>query len=475
MSIVEKISIGVPGLDILTYGGIPKGRATLIAGRSGAGKSILGLQIACHLARVGIKTIVIAVEEEPADLATTGDALGFKFSELTASGALIVTDLTSTGETETIVTGEYDLGGLVHRVRATVEKTGAQALVLDSSTALFSERPPENQLRRMFFQLLYSLKKLGLTSVVTAEAPADYGQHTVLGVEDFVCDLVITLRNVVDGERRRRSIEVHKYRRSAHYKGEYPCTITAKGISVFPLDAPDHEVASSSNRYSSGVEGLDQMNNGGWLRDSIVLVRGPTGSGKTTIAGMYARAGAARGERVVYYGFEEPKPILLRNFENIGLPMAEIEKSGHLQIRCRYPEATSPEDLLIDLRIGLEEIKPDLIVLDSISSIEHATSAPTFRHFMIGLASLLREHGRSALLTQTIASQSEAEQAAPYLSTVCDAIVILDYTLNRPQMTRTMRVLKMRGSRHATDQHQVTIDPGGLFVSAGLPDLGASP
>lgn len=470
MTVVEKLPMGVPGLDVLTYGGIPKGRTTLIAGRSGAGKSILGLQVACHLARSGIKTIIIAVEEEPADLATTGDALGFQFSELITKGLLHVTDLTSTGDGYTAVTGEYDVSGLIHRIRATVEKTGAAALVLDSSTALFNERPSEHQLRRLFFQLVHALKTMGLTSIVTAEAPADYGQHTVLGVEDFVCDLVITLRNVVDGERRRRSIEIHKYRRSGHYKGEYPCTITAKGISVFPLDAPDHEVASSTNRYSSGVEGLDRMNLGGWLRDSIVLVRGPTGSGKTTIAGMYARAGAARGERVVYYGFEEPKPILLRNFNSIGLPMEEMEKGGNLQVRCRYPEATSPEDLLIDLRIGLEELEPDLIVLDSISSIEHATSAPTFRHFMIGLASLLREHGRSALLTQTIASHSETEQTAPYLSTVCDAILVLDYSLNRATLTRTMRVLKMRGSNHATDQHRLTIQHGGLVVTPPPPE-----
>jgi circadian clock protein KaiC len=300
--------------------------------------------------------------------------------------------------------------------------------------------------------------------VITAEAPSDYGQQTVLGVEDFDCDLVITLRNVVDGERRRRSIEVHKYRRSPHYKGEYPCAITARGMTVFPLDAPDRAVAKTTDRFSSGVEGLDRMNLGGWLRDSIVLVRGPTGSGKTTLAGMYVRAGAVRGERVIFYGFEEPKPILLRNFAGIALPMQELEAQGNLQIRCRYPEATSPEDLLIDLRVELEEFRPSLIVMDSISSLEHATSPSTFRHFMVGLASLLREHGRSALLTQTIAAHAEASQTAPYLSTVCDSIVMMDYTANDRDLARTMRVLKMRGSKHATEQHRVKLGPGGIEV-----------
>ena len=154
------------------------------------------------------------------------------------------------------------------------------------------------------------------------------------------------------------------------------------------------------------------MTHGGWLRNSIVIVRGPTGSGKTMLAGLYARAGASRGERVVYYGFEETRPILLRNFREIGMPMEAFIESGNLKVICRYPEATSLEDLLVDLRLGLEELKPSLIVLDSISSIEHSSSEKGFRQFMIGVASILREHGRSALITQTTAGESADDTRA---------------------------------------------------------------
>ncbi len=466
MNEVYKIKTGITGLDILTHGGIPAGRTTLVTGRSGAGKSVLALQIACSLARSGLSTVFVAVEEEPPDLETTADALGFRFSDLVAAQRLLVTDMSVLPEAAAeAITGEYDLTGLVHRLRAYVEQAGAKVVVLDSSTALFHTRPPEQTLRKIFFQLVHALKSLGLTSIITAEAPADYGQHTVLGVEDFVCDLVVTLRNVVDGDRRRRSIEVQKYRRSPHFKGEYPCTITSRGIAVFPLDAPDTDPSPSTDRYSSGVEGLDLLNCGGWLRDSIVLVRGPTGSGKTTLAGMYVHAGATRGEKVVYYGFEETKPILLRNFRSIGLPMEELESSGRLRVRCRYPEATSPEDLLIDLRVELEELRPSLVVVDSISSLEHATSSQTFRQFTIGLASLLREHGRSALLTQTVPAHTETHASAPFLSTISDAIVALDYSADAPDLDRTLRVLKMRGSKHATAQHRLILGDGGIAIA----------
>jgi circadian clock protein KaiC len=257
---------------------------------------------------------------------------------------------------------------------------------------------------------------------------------------------------------------VHKYRRSAQYKGEYPCTITTRGLSIFPLDARERPEVEEMVRYSSGLPGLDEMTYGGWLRNSIMLVRGPTGSGKTMLSGLYARAGALRGERVVYYGFEEPRPILLRNFKQIGLDMTDMLAQGKLRVQCRYPEATSMEDLLIDLRVGLEEFEPELVVFDSISSIEHAMSEKGFRQFMIGLASLLREHGRSALLTQTVAAGESSDQSAPYLSTVADAILAMDYSPHGVELDRTMRVIKMRGSGHETHPYRLFIESGGLRV-----------
>jgi len=276
--------------------------------------------------------------------------------------------------------------------------------------------------------------------------------------------VVLVLRNLVDNERRRRTLEVHKYRRSAHYKGEYPCTITAKGLMVFPFGVQGtHEARPATDRFSSGFKGLDTMMNGGWLRDSITLLRGPSGSGKTTLAGMYARAGAARGERVAYYGFEETKGILLRNFEEIGLPMQEYIQKGNLRMDCNYPEATSPEDLLVALRKSLEEFEPSLMVLDSISSVGHSTSSRGFRQFMIGFASLVREHSRSALLTQTL-TVHEDDSAAPFLSTIPDAIIALDYERRQRKLTRTISVVKMRGSAHAEDSYTLHIRPGGLTV-----------
>lgn len=466
MSALKKLPTGVPGLDILTHGGLPEGRSTLITGKSGTGKTVMGLQIASHLSANGTPTVLVAVEESPEDLQDSGDSLGLATSRSVRQGTLRFADLTPPMDGQVVISGEYDLSGLCHRVEALVEQTGARAVVLDSATALFSPRPAPDTLRSHFFQLVYALRRLGVTAVILAEAPADYGQLTTMGVEDYVCDLTIVLRNIVDGGRRRRSIEVNKYRRSAHYKGEYPCAITTKGLAVFPLDAREMPVDETPvERYPSGVLGLDEMTRGGWLRNSIVIVRGPTGSGKTLLAGLYALAGGRRGERVVYYGFEETRRILLRNYREIGMAMEPVIDSGHVKVICRYPEATSLEDLLVDLRLGLEELKPSLVIIDSISSIEHASSEKGFRQFMIGVASMLREHGRSALITQTISTAEITEHSAPYLSTIADAIVTLDYSTEGFNLDRQMRVIKMRGSAHEQHPYRLEIEPGGLKVT----------
>jgi circadian clock protein KaiC len=464
MTEVVKVPTGIPGLDRITHGGLPKGRTTLITGKSGAAKSILALQLASSFARSGLKTVIFAIEEMPEDLISSGDTLGFGCSGLVERGTLRFADLTRSPDAATLVTGEYDVGGLVHRVQAAAKEFGAQALVLDSATALFSPKPPEEQLRSHFFQLVGAFRKHGLTAVVTAEAPDDYGPRTTLGVEDYVCDAVLVLRNHIDNERRRRTIEVHKYRRSAHQKGEYPCTITSKGLMIFPFGVQTLHENLDTSRFSSGFAGLDSMMNGGWLRDSITMARGPAGSGKTTLAGMYARAGALRGERVAYYGFEETRPMLMRNFASVGLPMDELTKKGLILLECRYPESTSPEDLLVELRRSLEEFKPSLIVLDSISSVAHSTSARGFRQFMVGFSSMVREHSRSALLTQAINDVKEDERTAPFLSTIADGIITLDYQRHGKHLDRTISVTKMRGSAHSDDAFRLMILPGGLAI-----------
>ena len=465
MTSIRKVATGVAGLDAMLRGGIPEGRASLLAGRSGTGKTVLALQIAAHLARGVCPVIVVAVEESPDDLRTTGDVLGLDYTGLQAADRICFADATRL-EGTTIVTGEYDLQGLRHRLEALAGQTGARALMLDSVTALFSPRPPPDDLRGHVFQLVAGLRSLGLTSIILAESQHDYGDLTSLGIEGFVCDVTIVLRNVVDGSRRRRSIEVGRYRRSAHLKGEFPCAIGPGGVTVFPIDAVavagetpprGRAVDAPDARVSTGITGLDEMTGGGWVRHSVIVVRGPSGSGKTLVAGQFARAGAARGERVLYYALEATRPLLLGNFRQVGIDLEPFLDSGRLRLSCGYADATSLEDLLVDAQIDLEQRKTSLVVVDGISSIEHSLSRRTYRQFLAGLTSVVRHYRCTALLTQSADARD--------LSTLADAVLSIDLSNSHEGAIRQLRLVKSRGSAHAAHPYHLAIERGGAVVT----------
>ncbi|MEM9691180.1 MAG: ATPase domain-containing protein [Myxococcota bacterium] len=465
---MEKLATGIPGFDELANGGLPRGRATLVVGRSGTGKTIFCLQAACQFAAGGARVLFLSAEEAPADLTALGDAFGFGPSELAKNERLVIHDLVPDPSAEITVSGAFGLQGIANWIGSYADSLAAEVIVLDSLSALLAPVPESSRSRHLLVQLLSALGKSGRTVICSAGAGTRPELIHPLGSADYVCDVVVIMRNVADGKRRRRTIEVQKYRRSGHLKGEYPAAITKFGLSVFPLDSRPktgrQPPKAAIDRFPSGVSGLDDMTHGGWLRDAIVLVRGPTGSGKTILSGMYACAGAARGERVFYSGFEENEGVLLRNFDRLGLPFRRHVEAGDIELVARYPEATSPEDMIIELRTVLDRHTPSLIVLDSISAIEHVTSYESFRQFVVGVSSALRQHGRSALLTQSVGAEMAVDDHAPYLSTLADAILLLGYRLTEEDMIRYIRVLKMRGSAHSVGSRRLAIGEGGLSV-----------
>jgi circadian clock protein KaiC len=285
-------------------------------------------------------------------------------------------------------------------------------------------------------------------------------------VEEFVADNVIILRNALEEEKRRRTIEILKFRGTPHQKGEYPFTVSSgEGLIIIPLSAIELEQKSSNLRISSGNESFDAMCGGGFFRDSIILVSGATGTGKTLMVTEFIEGGTRNGERCLLFAFEESREQLFRNATGWGVDFKKMEEEGKLKVLCTYPEAMGIEDHLIKMKNTMQEFKPNRLAVDSLSALERVSTGKGFREFVISLTSFIKHQEVAGLFTSTTPTLMGGTSITEgHISTITDSIILLRYVEIFGEMRRGLTVLKMRGSAHDKVIREFTIDSEGMHI-----------
>ncbi|HSN97172.1 MAG TPA: circadian clock protein KaiC, partial [Candidatus Nanopelagicales bacterium] len=364
-----------------------------------------------------------------------------------------------------VIIGAYDLGALIARIEAAVRKVGAKRVSIDSLGAIFS-RFDDGVVRNELRRIAAVLKRLDVTVVMTSERTEEYGAIARHGVEEFVADNVVILRNVLEEEKRRRTIELLKFRGTSHQKGEFPFTIIpGQGIVVIPLSAMELKQKSSNVRITSGVPELDAMCGGGFFRDSIILVSGATGTGKTLTVTHFLSGGIAAGERCLLFAFEESREQLFRNADGWGVDFGAMEHDGRLRVVCAYPEVASLDEHLIGIRAAIEEFRPTRVAVDSLSAMERVSSTKSFREFVIGLTSFIKHQEIAGLFTSNTPSLLGGSSVTEsHISTITDSIIMLRYVEMFGEMRRGLTVLKMRGSMHDKVIREFNIDHAGMHI-----------
>jgi circadian clock protein KaiC len=227
----------------------------------------------------------------------------------------------------------YNLETLAAQIGHAVDATGAERLVLDSLNAVLSLHPDAGVARQLLRSLISTLRGMGLTIVLTVETPGDPGGAlSRYGIEEFVADSVVLLRNVREGTFRRRTVEVLKMRGAMHHKGDVPFTVVpGQGMVVLPVREPQR-LTGLGRRLTTGNDVLDAMTDGGLFAGSCTLATGPTGTGKTLLATQFLAAGAAAGERTVMFAYEETREQVLYNARGWGHDLEQYESDGRLVI-----------------------------------------------------------------------------------------------------------------------------------------------
>ena len=425
---VQKIRTMIEGFDEITHGGIPEGRTTLVSGTSGTGKTLLAVQFLYH----GIKYfdypgLFVTFEESPKDIIQNAYSFGWDLESLVNQGKLFILDASPDPEGQEVV-GNFDLSALIERIQYAIGKYKARLVSIDSVTAVFQQYDAASVVRREIFRLVARLKQLSVTSIMTTERVDEYGQIARFGVEEFVSDNVVIVRNVLEGERRRRTVEILKLRGTTHMKGEYPFTITNDGINIFPLGAMRLTQRSSNTRISSGINKLDEMCGGGFFKDSIILATGATGTGKTLLVSKFLQEGCRREERAILFAYEESRAQLSRNAYSWGIDFEEMEKKGLLKLLCSYPESAGLEDHLQMIKSEIEDFKPGRIAIDSLSALARGVTNNAFRQFVIGVTGYAKQEEITGFFTNTTDQFMGAHSITEsHISTITDTILMLQY------------------------------------------------
>ena len=460
-SALAKARTGIPGFDEITGGGLPRARPTLLCGSAGCGKTVMAMEFLVHGAvDFGEPGVFMAFEETPGELEQNFALLGAHLKGLVAKKKLVI-DYVQIDRANNEESGEYDLEALFIRLGAAIDAIGAKRVVIDTVEVLFSGLSNTALLRSELQRLFRWLKAKGVTAIITGERGEK--SLTRYGLEEYVADCVILLDHRVEEQSATRRLRIVKYRGTNHGTSEYPFLIEEHGISIFPITSIGLSQKASAERVSSGVGQLDAMLGGkGYFRGSSVLVSGTAGSGKTSLAAHFAHAAAARGERCLWFHFEESASQLMRNARSIGIDLDPDVRRGTLRIESSRPTVYGLETHLVNLHRMVNEFTPKIVILDPISNFVSLGNDSEVKSMLVRAIDFLKTRQITAILTNLTQGGSSLEATDSDVSSIVDTWIVLRDIENGAERNRVLHVLKSRGMAHSNQVREFILTDRGV-------------
>ena len=458
---LQKQRTGIPGFDEITGGGLPAGRPTLACGSAGAGKTLFAMEFLVRGATLYNEPgVFISFEETSEELATNVASLGFDLQQLVADKKLIL-DYVFIERSEIEETGAYDLEGLFLRLGHAIDQIGAKRVVLDTLEALFAALPNEAIIRAELRRLFRWLKERGVTALITCERGE--GTLTRYGLEEYVADCVILLDHRVEDQISTRRMRIIKYRGTSHGTNEYPFLIDEDGFAVLPITSLGLNHKAPTQRVSTGIARLDTMLGGkGFYRGASILVSGTAGTGKSTIAAHFVDAACQRGERALFFAFEESQDQIIRNMRSIGLHLEKHVKQGLLTFRNARPSNYGLEVHLALIHKAIAEYEPNVVVVDPITNFLGIADGPSTKAMLTRLMDFLKTKQITAMFTSLTDSTTDVEDSQVGVSSLMDAWLLVKNIESNGERNRGLYILKARGIAHSNQVREFLMTDKGI-------------
>ncbi len=459
---LAKTPTGIQGLDEITGGGLPAGRPTLICGGAGCGKTLIAMNFIVQGAlRYNEPGVFMAFEENEEELAKNFASLGFDLKDLSARKKVSV-DHVFIERSQIEETGEYDLEGLFIRLAHAIESVGAKRVVLDTIETLFAGLSNTSILRAELRRLFRWLKTKGVTAIITGERGD--GTLTRHGLEEYVADCVIMLDHRVTEQVSTRRLRIIKYRGTSHGTNEYPFLIDDQGISVLPVTSLKLDHGVSSERISTGIPRLDVMMGGeGYYRGSSVLISGTAGTGKSSVAATFAEATCRRGEKCLYFAFEESQNQIIRNMRSIGIDLEPWAKKGFLKFHSARPTTFGLEVHLASMHKWVETFEPRVVIVDPVTNLISMGVQSEVKSMLTRLIDYLKMKQITALFTNlTSLGAAGLEHTDLAISSLMDTWLLLRDVESNGERNRGLYILKSRGMAHSNQIREFIITSRGI-------------
>jgi circadian clock protein KaiC len=406
--------------------------------------------------------LFVSFEERPAQLVENFSSFGYNLNELIAKKKIKIAHI-DLSRAEIIEAGVFSLDALLIRLEHSLQEIGAKRVVLDTLETVFSALGNTTKLRSEVARLLHWLRDRNVTAIVTGERGE--GQLTQEGFEEYISDCVILLDHRISEQTSKRRLRIIKYRGSAHAADEFPFFIGDRGFSVVPITSLSLDYGASSERVSSGVKDLDRiLGNQGYYKASSILITGESGTGKSSLAAAFALAACERGERCLYFSFEESMAQVIRNMRSVGIDLAPHQSSGLLTIRSFRPTLRGLEEHLVSVAQETERVKPTCVVMDPITSFVTVGDEAEVKSMLTRVLDFLKRRSITLMIPALTRSTHELGGAEIYLSSLVDTWIGLDVERIGQTRRRTIHVIKSRGMEHSYDTYGLTMSPNGLSL-----------